>query len=104
MAVQAIQSNMNAKAQNNGSSYLRAGAIGALGGLAAKLLIPVSKPELDTFVSSNNLKNARKLSAGELSFLAKKSRSNFDFAVITAATLMAATFFKNMYTKLADKS
>ena len=100
MAVQAVQPNTN----QNHTSYVRAGALGVLGGLAAKYLIPVSKPELDTFVSQTALKNRKQLTVKEITSLAKAARSTFDFAVVTALTLMAVAFFKNMYSRLADKS
>ena len=100
MTVQPVQPNTN----NNRASYFRAGALGVIGGMAAKYLIPVSKNEVDVFKSSNPLKNRKKLTSKEIVSLAKAARSTFDFAVITALTLMAVTLFKNMYNKLADKS
>ena len=88
---------------NKHSSYLGAGVVGVLGGLAAKYAVPVSKQEYDTFVSQNFIKNQKKLTKNDISVLAKNARSNFDFAVVTALTFMALAFFKNMYNKLADK-
>lgn len=99
MPVQAVQPNTN----QNRSSYIRAGLLGAIGGYAAKHLLPVSEASIDEYISQTALK-ARKLSSSELKGLAKLHRSTFDYTVITAIALMAYTFFKNMYSKLADKS
>lgn len=101
MPIQAI--NVNTDRKKN-SSYLSAAAIGVLGGLTAKYAVPVSRQELDTFVSQSLVNGHKKLSKKEISTLAKASRSTFDFAVVTALTFVALTFFKNMYNKLADKS
>ena len=101
MAIQAVQSNTN---QPRNASYLRAGVLGVVGGLAAKYAIPVSKPEFDSFVSQNIVNGTKKLSKLDISNLAKASRSTFDFAVVTAAVLMGVALLKNMYNKLADKS
>lgn len=101
MAVQAVQQQ---NTNQHRTSYVRAGALGVLGGLAAKYMIPVSKPEYDTFVSQNILKNRKKLSSKEIASLAKSARPTFDFAIVTALVLMSLAFFKNMYNKLADKS
>ena len=100
MSIRPIDTNTNT---NKRSSYLNAGAVGIIGGLAAKYAIPVSKQEYDTFVSETFIKNHRKLSKENIATLAKSARSTFDFAVVTALSLMAFTFFKNMYNKLADK-
>ena len=101
MAIQAVQPNTN---QTRNASYLRAGIIGAAGGYIAKHLIPVSKPEFDSFVSQNVVNGTKKLTKLDISNLAKASRSTFDFAVVTAVVLMGAALLKNMYNKLADKS
>ena len=99
MAIKPIDSNTN----KQHSSYMSAGAVGILGGLAAKYAIPVSKQEYDTFVSQTLLNGKKPLTKEDISSLAKASRSTFDFAVVTALTFMAFTFFKNMYNKLAEK-
>lgn len=101
MAIRAIDTTQN---QPKTASYMSAAAVGALGGYLAKHLIPVSSREYDVYVSQNVLKNRKKLTKNEITSLVKGARSNFDFAVISAVTLVALAFFKNMYNRLADKS
>ena len=99
MSINPIGTNTN----KHRSSYLGAASVGVLGGLAAKYVIPVSTQEYDAFVSQAFSKGRKKFTKENISTLAKASRSTFDFAVVTALTLMAFTFLKNMYNKLADK-
>ena len=94
MAIQAVQLNTNQPKQ---SSYLRAGVTGALGGLLVKYVMPVSKSEYDTFVSTSIANNRQQLSKLEISHLAKAARPVFDFVVPAALILMGIAFAKNMY-------
>ena len=103
MAIEAV-STTNTNTNRKQSSYLKAGVLGVVGGLAAKYAIPVSTHEYDSFVSQNFIKNHKSLSKKDISNMAKAARSTFDFAVVTALALVTLTLFKNMYNKLADKS
>lgn len=101
MAIQAVQLNTNQPKQ---SSCLRAGVLGALGGLLVKYAMPVSKSEYDTFVSTSIVNNRQQLSKLEISHLAKAARPAFDFIVPAALILMGITFAKNMYNSFANKT
>ena len=101
MTIQAIQLNT---AQPKQASYLRAGVLGGLGGLLVKYVMPVSKPEYDTFVANSIVKGRKELSKLEISHLAKVARPAFDFIVPAALTLMGIAFIKNMYNSFANKT
>ena len=90
MAINPIDSNTKP------ASYKKACALGVLGGMAAQYVIPVSKKEYDMFVSDSVKKGKSLLTKEDINSLAKASRSSFDFAVVSAALLMAYTFVKNM--------
>ena len=95
MSISPINANTNCKH----SSYLNAMGVGALGGLFAKYVLPVSKREYDTFVSTT-LKNGRNvLTKYDIADLAKASRSSVDFAAVSALAVTTYTFFKNVHNK-----
>ena len=101
MAVQPVQMNTTKPRQ---SSYLRAGVLGAMGGLLVRATLPVSKSEYDDFVSKSIVKGRKELSKLEISHLAKAARPAFDYIVPAALILMGIAFVKNMYTSFANKT